>query len=405
MKLFVLADYLDTRIDLNFLFKEITNQGHEIIILNPKNDQVSYDSTYLVNIHPLKFLNRLYFLLYKIFLKIPSDLKKNYFIIEDFKIKNSNRGFLKKTMDLIVLKLSLIFGKFFTYDLFLNLLMVKYENITDIEKILIVSDVSNHEILSFFLKENKEIFNYIYSWDHHFKHFTFSKKIKKYFVWNDNIKSDLILYHKISSNSIISAGSTQLSFVPKFDNIKTKKIFDFIFIFSTGTDELISHEIELFKKLYMIFPDKKWSVRLYPFTKKNFYDKFNFPSSVKIFYPNKKNYLKNISDKFNQIMSSNYMIHIGTTLGLETAFINHKGVFLSFDKIKEIDNSIYNFMHQKQNDRYLRLDNKNVIKSLNEFKNILNIDLNEFMNYNNKIISNFIVKSNKQIAKTIINEI
>ena len=136
MKLFVLADYLDTRIDLNFLFKEITNQGHEIIILNPKNDKVSYNSTYLVNIHPLKFLNRLYFFLYKIFLKIPSDLKKNYFIIEDFKIKNSNRGFLKKTMDLIVLKLSLIFGKFFTYDLFLNLLMVKYENITDIEKIL-----------------------------------------------------------------------------------------------------------------------------------------------------------------------------------------------------------------------------------------------------------------------------
>ena len=62
-------------------------------------------------------------------------------------------------------------------------------------------------------------------------------------------------------------------------------------------------------------------------------------------------------------------------------------------------------MHQKQNDRYLRLDNKNVIKSLNEFKNILNIDFNEFMNYNNKIISNFIVKSNKQIAKTIIDEI
>ena len=85
-------------------------------------------------------------------------------------------------------------------------------------------------MLSYYLNSKEDIKDNSENFDNEIKDEKERFQLPIYYLENkyklvDNIKSDLILYHKISSNSIISAGSTQLSLVPKIDNIKNLTTF------------------------------------------------------------------------------------------------------------------------------------------------------------------------------------
>ncbi|MCH7724713.1 MAG: hypothetical protein IIC76_15455 [Bacteroidetes bacterium] len=104
--------------------------------------------------------------------------KNNFYVIGLFRINNQPPG-LKKIWSKIQFQLILRLPKFLNFDTYLkkldtNAIKVNFEGVKDI---LFFSELSARTFLAKCLSEGKNVFCYIYSWDHPPKFNAFSKKI------------------------------------------------------------------------------------------------------------------------------------------------------------------------------------------------------------------------------------
>jgi len=424
MSVYICANYLNTRKDIFYLLETFKQQSKsdELIILS-KEDNISevpldffnlFQVESYKNLHPLKKLNVGFFYLFKIFGIIPVEIKNNYNIIELFRISNSRKSKSKLLFDKIILLFSNYLGKLMSYDFYLNCLYVDFDKKFNFKKndtFIFFSEIVDNELLYYLIKNNYKVFVYVYSWDHHFKFLSFSNRINKYFVWNDTIKSDIARIHNIDLEKLVVAGSTQISFISNYKSIlnKIKKIYDFLFVLSTGTHSLLVQELRLFKLLFNIYPDKNWAIRIYPFISVDLINEFqNIDSKIQILKPldiKNSNYADFIEEKILHLNSSRFIVHCGTTLGLESSYLGHNTVFITPKyRVDELD-KLYNFIHQNQNDKYLVTQNENVIHNIADFDRIEDLPRVIFKEYNDIIKAYFPRSSMQTITKTIKNEI
>jgi hypothetical protein len=168
-------------------------------------------------------------------------------------------------------------------------------------------------------------------------------------------------------------------------------------------------ELILFKLLYNIHPQKAWAIRIYPFLSPDLISEFqNIDSNIKILKPidiSNSKYTDFIEEKLLHLNSSRFIVHCGTTLGLESAYLGYHTVFITprhkLDKLEDL----CCFIHQNQNDKYLAAQYDNVIYDIVDFEKIEDLPIVTFKNYNLNIKKYFPPTSIKTITKSIQNEI
>jgi len=108
--------------------------------------------------------------------------------------------------------------------------------------------------------------------------------------------------------------------------------------------------------------------------------------------------------KFEKIQNSKAFVHLGTTLGLEACFTSKPSFIVDFGFEDKEGLSLYAFIHQYQNDKYLgNASKKNTLKNLQEYENFLEADNEEqYLEINNIVKKEFLIKSFIEFSKSFI---
>jgi len=359
--------------------------------------------------------NTFWQVLFSFMRKIPAS-KHNYYLMELFKIYNVRNEKLKKR-GLRLFSLHKLLPKIISYDFLLRRLRYSGKtNINDIDHFLFFSEVADDLLLSRILNENKKAELYVYSWDHPCKHTRFSKRLN-YLCWSEGIKDDLIKLQAIPSNQIRVAGASQFGYIDEFLNAQRRRVRKFPFDYyyfgcAIGIKELVADEIAVIRKLasqlQQTSPHAKLIVRPYPVLDDwSYYDELAFLQNVVVENDFRNNSLgvtdENILIKFDTVYFAKAFFHLGTTLGLEAALIDTPSFIIDFGDNQKKGISIFSFIHQYQNDKYLKFQSAyNSLQSIDEFKMVLADTENvKYREINKKLQTLFPVMSFSNFAKAI----
>lgn len=335
----------------------------------------------------------------------------NFFLI----LNNENK--LQKYFNFFTYNISSFFPKIISYDFILDRLKSNNSNIlNEIKKLLFISKINSDELLAIAIQNGIEVEAYIYSWDHPAKHKEFSKKIK-YIVWNNWVKNDLEILHKIPRNNIKIVGSTQFSYIKEFlFNRPTKKKYNFEYLYFgcvAGIDRLVEEEVQTILSLARLILENsnlKLVVRPYPILKNwHLYDKLKKIENIYLDNDYKKEEnmsidKKKIFEKLQCIQNSKGFLHMGTTLGLEACFLNVPSIITNFGYKKSgIFINLNNVVNQSHNKQYMIQKFPNYINDKIQFVNFLkNLQSKKFLKLNQFVKNSFNLKYIREIARDII---
>lgn len=415
-----MLSFFDFRNDIRQIIKELSKSNTVIIYVRKEHEEIVKTHLPIQTEYRLieerngtfsKFSDILFFL----FRKIPKT-KMNYFLMEEFKTGNiENRKARFKSS--LLLKMHRILPHFISYDRFLNILRPSKKTvISDIDSFLCLTEIYDDHLFSRLIKENKQIYVYVYSWDHSCKHTRFSQKVN-YLVWNNGIKEDLMEIQQIPESRIQVIGSTQLGYLDLFNKspreASNKKPY-YYFGCGIGIASLVDEEIRIIQNLSRVIStidkESKLFVRPYPNTKnwKKYQVLLNNENIILDDSFKQKDLSisdSDIQNKFQAIDGAKGFFHLGTTLGLETCHTGCPSFIINTEPDVGKRVNIYNFVNQYQNKKYLiDASGLNTISSNKQLENILiSIQDPEYMKLNYKIRSEFPVKSFEQIGQEILN--
>lgn len=384
MKLGFIVNFFDFRVDVRYLITSLLERNHQVVIY------YNYTEREKILQHPIEgveyrliqetqrtFRNRIWEYLFLFFKKIPKS-RNNYFLMELFKITNSP---LRKRISisdaaLWVQKLGI---NFIHYDTLLkNLKPARKTDFSDIDKLFAFTEFPCDYLAARLVQDNIPFQVYVYSWDHPCKHTRFSKKVK-YFAWSDAIQNDLVELQGLSKDKISVLGSTQFSSIYDYlyENIAPKeKKYDFEYIYyccAIAIKSLVPDEVAIIQEIAQLLAAKhseiKLVIRPYPLLNaQNLYSSLERYENIvfdKEFLEKKgANPSALIREKYDTISSSLAVLHTGSTIGLEAAFLGKPSLVVDFGYTSKKALSVYNFVHQYQNVKYI-IDKGAAIDSIN----------------------------------------
>lgn len=342
-KLGILVSHLNKRPDLVTFLKELNRHKNLILFVSNKNDQIIADNlnilSHIIDEKKSK-RNKFLLLFYKLFHK-RNKLKKNRLNYRLRKIGVSNK--LKMIINLFWIYFSENLPNFLNYDKYLSYLDTSEFKDFKISSLLVISIIEGDSLVSFCLKKKMPINYYLYSWDHQFKENRIGNLFDNIFVWSEGLKNDLIKYHSISNNKIKIIGSTQLTMLYNYlkypnNNIKPSKNYIYI-VMAYGREELIDQELEFIERLKSSIINEKISldiiVRIYPnLLLKNENSLISRLDKIGITLDDGRTIFDNgekaACEKFNLISNADLIIHTGTTVGIESLFLNDRVIFFNF---------------------------------------------------------------------------
>jgi hypothetical protein len=362
--------------------------------------------------------NRLLEYAFMLIRKIPVS-KHNYYLMEWFKAANIKSEELQKKAGSII-KRQQGLPKVMSYDFLLNNLDYKAQTkIDDIEKFIFFSEVADSYFLARLLAERKEIKLYVYSWDHAFKHTRFSKKLQ-YICWSEGAKDDLVDMQHIPAGNIKVVGASQFGYIYEFAKLmeegRLKRTFHFEYIYfgcAIGINQLVEQELEILKKLAeatkICRPDLKFVVRPYPVLNNwQLYDDLKKIENVILDDGFRGTDLavkeEFIFEKFEKIQNAVAFIHLGTTMGLEACYTDTPSLIVDFGYSNKDILSLYSFIHQSQNEKYLiNVPGKNVIKSIGDYQIFLETNKTDvYIDFNIATRAKFPLVSFEQFSEELI---
>lgn len=423
MKLGIMLYFFDFRNDIRRLLVELNNYYQIVIFVRKEHEEtvkahIPENMEYRI-INERKagiytpILEKVYFLLRK----LPKS-RQNYYLMEEFKKGNIENLKIRKKANFL-LTLHRWLPHIISYDLYLKLIAVsKKTQIDDITTFLCLTEIYDDHLFSRIIKEHKNNFIYVYSWDHAFKHTRFSKKAE-YLVWSESIKDDLINIQQINSNKIHVTGSTQLSYLFNLKNNIKESTFPKPYYYygcGIGILSLIDKEIALVQKISeaikRINKNAVLVVRPYPNNKN--WEKYKILNNYTniILDDNFRQKDLSVSDsdiyqKFQNISGALAFFHIGTTLGLEVCHTNCPSFIINIEADNHKRLNVFNFVNQYQNKKYLiDQSESNTINSVEDLEKAISNTTNaRYMELNLKIRSQFPVQSFQQIGAAIANTI
>lgn len=398
----IVIHFFDFRNDVRELIHALLQDGHNVVVFY-KADQRQQ----IMN-HPIagaeyreikeqyrSWRNRIWEYLFLFFKKIPKS-RNNYFLMELFKITNSP---LRKRISisdaaLWVQKLGI---NFIHYDTLLkNLKPTRKTDFSDIDKLFAFTEFPCDYLAARLVQDNIPFQVYVYSWDHPCKHTRFSKFFK-YITWSDATKDDLVHLQGIAEKNIRVIGSTQ--FVSIYNYIHEDKSksspYPYQYLYyccAIGIRSLVVDEIlviiEILKLLERKYPQIKLVVRPYPLVgATEIYEDLKKYSNIVFDDEFMKNNRRGSKDmlfaKFVAMENALAVLHTGSTIGLEASFLRSPSLLIDFGYSSKKGISLYNFIHQHQNDKYLT-STGNVVKSISDLDALIS---SEFSSINNVKVS------------------
>ena len=421
MKIAFVVSFFDFRNDVRQVIKEIS-LDHEVVIFGNKEDEIKIREHLPANVEfrPIAekrrtLWNIIWERVYLLFKVLPKS-RNNYFLMELFKIGNlKNVADRKKAAK--ILELSKRLPKIVSYDRFIqNLQITRETHIADIDRFVFFTAISNDYFLSRLIDENRRVSVYVYSWDHPCKHTCFSKRVD-YLCWSNEIKIDLVNLQNIPTDRISVVGPSQFSYIYSYRTTELQfNPYPFEYIYfgcAIGIADLVPSEIAVIKTLSVslakVRPDWKLLLRPYPvLTNWQLYEPLrNLPNIV--FDEHFKNKDSSVSEseilrKYDTLDHAQAFFHMGTTMGLEACLTNTVSFIIDFGYTSKSGLSLFNFIHQYQNDRHLiDLSPQNVISSDEHFRQVLNqLHDPEYSSLNKKIEQQYQIKSFKSFANDLI---
>lgn len=408
MKIGIVAQYLNSRNDISKLIELLAKENEVYLYIRKGDVGISIPGIKVREIQAKKstLKNHLLQRLFILFGIIPRS-KNNFYITEAFKIANTKISTYFKIEKKILLTLSKFLPDIFSYDQYLNALDYYSDTeVDDINTFLFFSEIYDDYLLAHLLNIQKTVCVYVYSWDHPCKMMRFSKRVHKYFVWNEGLKQDMITLQGIAENKIIILGASQLAYIKEFQELEVKysRPFPFEYIYfgcATGTKALVAQEvkiiIQLANELRDRFPNIILVVRPYPFLAAwEMYQPLNKISNIVLdneYRKSSENFAlsqETINEKFIKICYAKAFVHLGTTMGFEATYFKTPVLQINYTTDSNTEGlNIYDFIHQYQNEKYLILEKyPNVIQSADEWKNklaLLHQQPENFLLYNQYI--------------------
>lgn len=247
-------------------------------------------------------------------------------------------------------------------------------------------------------KSDSKNYLYLYSWDHYLKDKNLNYPNFKYFVWNQKCKDELVSVHKIDHNRVCIIGSTLLAYLK--GNLFSEDKFKYrVLVHNSWADiDFIEWELLLIKNLVNL--NYSVTYRLYPNLSEEQIEYIN----AKLFEV--KNSVEIESSDINKLRSINsakYIIHSGSTIGIESAILNTNTIFFQpnyslsgkvfFKQIKYHNNL-------RHLESFVKLDDVCIINNFENLNEILAKSKNN-IKYQNNIINTFPVYSLEEICQNI----
>ena len=393
-KVKIFFPYLETRSELYEVVKYFKEMGATIEINTNKKYAVLFNL----------FLR--FFVLFVSLLADKRKIKANYRVINEF--KNARLRGLKFFKENVLLELRLLFGRFGKLDNYLP--VIKSNSKTDANELYLFStEIESLKDYLVALMEEKKVVVYVYSWDHIYKNIFYSNRVFLYLVWDDEQKDELVSIHNIDENKIKVIGSSAFHHIYNFKNRKKKQKSDSSVLVSrkvkrkkallamaTGIEQLAKEELHLFESLVKLNEKIDFSLRPYPFLNKNinfdnFFELKNFEMVYKPEVLTSENVIDFHKAKLQQVEQHDYVIHIGTTLGLEASLLNKKSVLL----YPTVSSFLGDFVLQRQ--IVLLAKRSKVILTELELPD----HLTAFIISNKDIKKRFVLKSIKSFSKSL----
>jgi hypothetical protein len=420
----VISRSISGRKDLEGLIIELSKKYHVKVYNNSQKSFLEHNTIEERSAPKLSNLRvKIITLLYMCFGVLPEN-KENYFVLKLFEI--NNRSPWSQIFKSKLIKIRQYLPSFIKYDTYLSMLE-KHTNIklNDIDKVLIVTEAGSSELIAAALKNNIPSYVYVYSWDHPFKHTSFSKRYEKYFVWGEGVKKELIDLHLIPESKIQVTGATQFSNIKKFLSYdRAPFAFNngnyFFYGCGVGYRALVVQEVKLIhdisKLLLRILPNYLLVVRKYPLINSSITEYDVLLECQNVIFDNEIHYLEKENDihqdfnKYLCISNSKGFIHCGTTLGFEACYLKAPSIFVCYENTLKNNNflDLKGFMNQQQNVKYLKKETApNFVHNLKYLSEVL-IDCaindgKKYMVYNQMVSRNVLLNDIETISSNMVN--
>lgn len=417
-KIGVFVDHYSFRADVRDLINLLLSDDR-VVIYADKNDLTEYS-------FPVRRLGRVKSFKNKILdflfgLIVTSAVKKEDSINWKFRRLNNNFNF-RTLLKVIYIYITVYFPKFVSADFLLQFYDKNECDLSDVQSILLFSDVKYPCLLSRLAKENIFTCVYIYSWDHPSKLSYVPRQRVQYLVWNESLMEDMYALHYVAKENISVVGSTQLSYLYDYfeeKNTSYNKGKYIYFAAAWGRSEMAKQEISFLNALSEVvlasYPDCYILFRPYPnIEDPKVYELVDSMPNVEVdHYTSDSKYIfnkENIKDKLIKIDSAAAVFHTGSTFGLEVAYFDTPCIFFIFKDKEYVEQSRFhmrcsNAVAQHHLNKYLVFEEfRNTVKHKDELKGLVEAIFTydpSLKQYNNKISQFTKLKSLNAVADGI----
>lgn len=426
MKLGIVIQHYDARNDVRDLV-DLLARDHEVVLFGHKDKLASIDTRLIRRSFRQKNrpANAFWSQAFNLFGNIPAS-RANFLVTELFKLASLPPW--HRAIAAARLRLRLGLPSLVAFDRLLDAMRgVDTTPVADIERFLVITELSSPAFLARVLESGIPVDAYVYSWDHACKHATFSQRVDRWFVWHGGIADDLVTLQGIDRRRISVVGATQLSFVHEYlatPVLRARKLENRYVYYGCGVGHiamarqearLIAH---LADTLAAVAPDLLLIVRPYPMlADTEFLREVRRRPNVRF----DEDFLQGRHDRsltreaifarLNLQEHAAAFVHAGTTMGLEGAYLETPVLFLDprdFDYGVSCDDFMYlgRFIHQYHNERYMILDDfPNVVTRSADLPGVLTDVLNQparFLAYNRRVARDLPLRSLSEVASDLV---
>ncbi len=420
MKIAFVVSFFDFRNDVRRVIAEVAAR-HEVVVLGKPQDTDTIgahlpEGVEFRTIQEQKpnVWNKFWERAYLFFRKIPQS-RTNFFLMEHFKASYSADAHTRDKA-LRIFRWIRRLPKFLSYDAYLNRLdYLAGTPLDDIDLFICFTAIADDYLLARLIHENRRVRVYVYSWDHPYKHTCFSKRAH-YACWSEPIREDVISLQNIPADRMSVTGASQFCYIRQYrehDFFSAQYPFRYVYFgCAIGIADLVPDEIRLIKilaeTLKKVQPDWKLLVRPYPVLPDwTLYEQLRKLPNVIFDEDFRQGDLsvqeQKVMEKYATIEQAEAFFHLGTTMGLEACFTDTPSFVLDFGYATRAEVSLYNFVHQYQNDRHLiNLAPQNAILSQEKLQEILaDLDNPEYHELNQLVQRNYELKTFAEFADAI----
>ena len=376
MKLGIVIQHYDARNDVRDLV-DLFVQDHDVVLFGSEQKlrDISAPCEKRAFRQQKRPSDRVWLQLFNLFGKLPAS-RNNFLITELF--KRASLSPMRRAIASARLRLRMSLPSLMSFDYLLDRLAGSDSTpVEDIDRFLIITELSSPAFLSRILQAQVPVDAYVYSWDHACKHVTFSKRVDRWFVWHEGIVEDLVTLQGIPRERVEVVGATQLAYIHEYlqrPELRVPRIQQRYIYYGCGVGyvDMARQEARLIgllaDTLRDVDPGVVLVVRPYPMlAETEFFQSLRQQPNVEF----DEDYRAGRTDRslnrdaiFSRLNLQEHaaaFVHCGTTMGLEGAYFDPPVLFLD---LRDFDYGVpsndfmhlYQFIHQYHNERYMILD-------------------------------------------------